>query len=242
MARPRIYTNQPLADGGRITLEAGPSHHLLRVLRLKAGAELRVFNGRGGCYAAVLADSSGGSAEVDIGAVDHSDRESPLAITLAIGMSRGERMDWIVQKSVELGVATIQPLTTLRTEVRLKGERCAKKLTHWRQIAIAACEQSGRNRVPEILPPEPFSTALGLPAELQLVLAPGADQSLAGLTETPSSLCLLIGPEGGLAAEEVAAAEAVGFRAVGLGPRVLRTETAPLAALAICQARWGDLR
>lgn len=242
MAAPRVFTDQALADGARIALEAGPSHHLLRVLRLKAGAELHVFNGRGGCHRARLAGSDGARALVEVGAIDRDDRESPLAVTLAIGISRGERMDWIVQKSVELGVTAIQPLTTQRTEVRLKGERSARKLTHWRQIAIAACEQSGRNRVPEIHAPQPFQAILDSPAELRLVLAPGAVQSLVGLADAPQSLSLLIGPEGGLAAEEIAAAEAAGFLAVGLGPRVLRTETAPLAALAICQARWGDLR
>lgn len=242
MAAPRVFTDQGLADGARIALEAGPSHHLLRVLRLKTGAELHVFNGRGGCHTARLAGSEGARALVEVGAIDRDDRESPLAVTLAIGISRGERMDWIVQKSVELGVTAIQPLTTRRTEVRLKGERSARKLTHWRQIAIAACEQSGRNRIPEIHAPQPFQALLDSPAELRLVLAPGAAQSLAGLADAPQSLSLFIGPEGGLAAEEIAAAEAAGFLAVGLGPRVLRTETAPLAALAICQARWGDLR
>lgn len=242
MAAPRVFTDQALADGARIALEAGPSHHLLRVLRLKAGAELHVFNGRGGCHTALLAGSDGARALVEVGAIDCDDRESPLAVTLAIGISRGERMDWIVQKSVELGVTAIQPLTTQRTEVRLKGERSARKLAHWRQIAIAACEQSGRNRIPQIHAPQPFQALLDSPAELRLVLAPGAGQSLAGLADAPQSLSLLIGPEGGLAAEEIAAAEAAGFLAVGLGPRVLRTETAPLAALAICQARWGDLR
>lgn len=242
MAAPRVFTDQALADGARIALEAGPSHHLLRVLRLKAGAELHVFNGRGGCHRARLAGSDGARALVEVGTIDRDDRESPLAVTLAIGISRGERMDWIVQKSVELGVTVIQPLTTRRTEVRLKGERSARKLVHWRQIAIAACEQSGRNRIPEIRAPQPFQALLDSPAELRLVLAPGAGQSLAGLADAPQSLSLLVGPEGGLAAEEIAAAEAAGFLAVGLGPRVLRTETAPLAALAICQARWGDLR
>ena len=127
---------------------------------------------------------------------------------------------------------------------KLKSTRMAGKLVNEEEIraqAVAACEQSGRNRVPEIHPPESFSSTLDLPAELRLVLAPGAEQSLAGLTETPSSLCLLIGPEGGLAAAEIAAAEAAGFLAVGLGPRVLRTETAPVAAMALCQWLWGDI-
>jgi len=241
MAIPRIFTEQALASGAELALEPGPSHHLLRVLRLKPGADLRLFNGRGGSHAATLAGSRGQHALVAVGAFAPADCESPLAIELAIGISRGERMDWIVQKAVELGVAAIRPLITQRTEVRLGGERGAKKLGHWRQIAIAACEQCGRNRVPAIRPPERLADWLPQATGLGLVLAPGAAQPLAALTEKPGALSLLIGPEGGLAEEEIAAAQAAGFIAVSLGPRVLRTETAPLAALAICQARWGDL-
>ena len=241
MASPRVFTDQALAAGAQIALEAGPSHHLLRVLRLKPGAELRLFNGRGGSFAATLAGSRGPLALVAVGEFAPADHESPLAIALAIGISRGERMDWIVQKAVELGVAAIRPLVTQRTEVRLGGERGDKKYGYWRQIAIAACEQCGRNRVPEVHPPERFADWLPQASGLRLVLAPGAAQPLAARTEKPSALSLLIGPEGGLAPEEIAAAQAGGFVAVSLGPRVLRTETAPLAALAICQARWGDL-
>ena len=241
MAIPRIFTAQALASGAEIALEAGPSHHLLRVLRLQAGAMLYLFNGNGGSFAAQLTGTRGARALALVGAFDAADRESPLAIELAIGISRGERMDWIVQKAVELGVTAIRPLVTQRTEVRLAGERGDKKLSHWRHIAVAACEQCGRNRVPAIHPPERLADWLPAAAGLRLVLAPGAAQSLAAVAETPMALALLIGPEGGLAAAEIAAAEAVGFVAVSLGPRVLRTETAPLAALAICQSRWGDL-
>lgn len=242
MATPRIFTAQALASGAEVALEAGPSHHLLKVLRLKPGAELRLFNSRGGSHAAVLTGSRGAHALVAVGEFVPADCESPLAIELAIGISRGERMDWIVQKAVELGVAEIRPLVTQRTEVRLGGERGDKKLGHWRQIAIAACEQCGRNRVPAIHPPERLADWLPVATGLRLLLAPRAAQPLATLSEQPGALGLLIGPEGGLAEEEIVAAQAAGFIAVSLGPRVLRTETAPLAALAICQARWGDLR
>jgi 16S rRNA (uracil1498-N3)-methyltransferase len=241
MATPRIFTQQALASGAEIALEPGPSHHLLRVLRLKPGADLRLFNGRGGSFAAGLTGSRGQHALVAVGEFAPADHESPLAIELAIGISRGERMDWIVQKAVELGVAAIRPLVTQRTEVRLAGERGDRKLGHWRQIAIAACEQCGRNRVPAIRPPERLADWLPQATGLGLVLAPGAAQPLAALTEKPGALSLLIGPEGGLAEEEIAAAQAGGGIAGSLGPRVLRTETAPLAALAVCQARWGDL-
>lgn len=241
MTTPRIFTPQPLASGAEITLEPAPSHHLLRVLRLRAGAELQLFNGLGGSFTATLVGSRGQHALATIRDFVPVDRESPLAIELAIGISRGERMDWIVQKAVELGVAAIRPLITRRTEVRLGGERGEKKLGHWRHIAIAACEQCGRSRVPAIHPPQTLAKALPAAIGLRLVLAPGALQPLAAVTEWPSALTLLIGPEGGLAPEEIAAAQAAGFIAVSLGPRVLRTETAPLAALAICQTRWGDL-
>ncbi len=242
MATPRVFTDQALAEGAETALEPGPSHHLLKVLRLKPGAGLRLFNGRGGSFAAVLAGSRGQEARVAVGDFAPADHESPLAIELAIGVSRGERMDWVVQKAVELGVAAIRPLVTERTEVRLSGERRVKKLDHWRQIAIAACEQCGRNRLPAIDAPQLLADWLPGAAGLRLVLAPEATAALARVeVEAPDAITLLIGPEGGLAAAEIDAAIAAGFRAVGLGPRVLRTETAPLAALAICQARWGDL-
>lgn len=244
MATPRIFTEQALASGAEVILEPGPSHHLLRVLRLKPGADLRLFNGHGGSFAATLVGSRGQHALAAVCDFDPADRESPLAIELAIGISRGERMDWIVQKAVELGVTAIRPLVTQRTEVRLggeRGERGEKKLGHWRHIAIAACEQCGRNLVPAIHPAERLAHWLPRAAGLRLVLTPGAARPLATLAAEPTAVTLLIGPEGGLAAEEIAAAEALGFRALSLGPRVLRTETAPLAALTLCQARWGDL-
>lgn len=243
MATPRVFTDQALAAGAEIGLEPGPSHHLLKVLRLKPGAGLRLFNGRGGSVAAVLAGSRGQEARVAVGDFDPADHESPLAIELAIGVSRGERMDWVVQKAVELGVAAIRPLVTERTEVRLAGERRDKKLGHWRQIVIAACEQCGRNRLPVVHSPQSLADWLPAAAGLRLVLAPDAATALAAIDAVaPNVVTLLIGPEGGLSAAEIDAAIAAGFHAVGLGPRVLRTETAPLAALAICQARWGDFR
>src|SRR5690606_4042736 len=157
------------------------SHHLLRVLRLRAGAGLHLFNGRGGSFAATLVGSRGQHALATIGDFDPADRESPLAIELAIGISRGERMDWIVQKAVELGVATIRRLVAQRTEVRLGRERGEKKLGHWHHIAIAACAQCGRNLVPTIHPPERLADWLPVAAGLRLVLTPSAARPLATL-------------------------------------------------------------
>ncbi len=168
-------------------------------------------------------------------------RESPLAIHLGVAISRGERMDWVVQKATELGVVAISPLYTARSGVKLAGERVDKKVRHWRNVAISACEQCGRNRIPEINHPgNVMSWLADTEASLRLVLHHRAVVTQTQLA-APESLALLVGPEGGLDAAEIAAAETAGYTSLSLGPRVLRTETAPLAALAIVQSRWGDM-
>ena len=170
------------------------------------------------------------------------ERESSLTLTLGLAISRGDRMDYAIQKSTELGVTAVVPLLTERTEVRLKGERQAKKLRHWRQIAISACEQCGRNRLPTIHDIQPLSGWLGtVPDGSRLLLHPRAQYGI-GDVEAPAAAVLLVGPEGGFSDREVDAATAAGFRPFALGPRVLRTETAPVAALAILQYCWGDLQ
>lgn len=242
MRTPRVYTEQPLASGAAITLEQAPSRHLLGALRLRPGATLTVFNGVGGEYAATLVDSSSGMAHVRLGDHCDVDRESPLAIHLGMGIARGERMDWVVQKAVELGVATIVPLFSERSEVRLNAERAGKKHRHWRQVAISACEQCGRNLVPEIGEAVEFSAWLASASGPGLVLDPEARLGLGQLDRPVSApIRLLVGPEGGFTAAEIAAAISVGFTPVHLGPRILRTETAPLAVISAIQARWGDL-
>jgi len=168
------------------------------------------------------------------------DMESPLRIEMGIAVSRGERMDWVVQKATELGVTAISPLFTERTEVKLKAERAAKKLRHWQQIAISACEQSGRNQLPTIADFKALPNWLSaVEADRKFVLHHRSDDHPGG--EAPTSVALLIGPEGGLSEAEIEAAMDAGFEAMRLGPRVLRTETAPLAALSVLQSRWGDL-
>ncbi len=241
MRIPRIYTPQALSPETTVELEPGPSQHLSRALRMQEGSELVVFDGRGGEYPAVIASLGKKRVTVSTGAHRQQEAESPLQVQLGIAVSRGERMDWVVQKATELGVSRISPLFSERTEVRLKGERAHKKVTHWQQIAISACEQCGRNRVPEVLPLQTVENWLPeTRADLKLVLHHRADDI--GAAGTPQSLALLVGPEGGLSATEIAAAEQQGFQSLKLGERVLRTETAPLAALAILQARWGDMR
>jgi 16S rRNA (uracil1498-N3)-methyltransferase len=242
MRSPRVFTDQPLASGTRIALDSGASRHLLKVLRLRPGAVLRVFNGTGNEFAATVVGDTDGLAHVDLGIYHDLPRESPLAIHLGMGIAKGERMDWIVQKAVELGAAAIAPLFTERSEVRLTAERVDKKHRHWQQIAVSACEQCGRNRLPFIAKPHSLSAWLAKAPMPGLVLDPDATLSLGRIAITaPAQLSLLIGPEGGLTATEIRTATTAGFTAVSLGPRILRTETAPLAAISILQARWGDL-
>ena len=241
MRIPRIYTGQELRANSAIQLEAGPSQHIARVLRMRAGDRLVLFDGTGGEYAATLNDIDKKSVRVDTGAYQARDLESGLPIHLGMAVSRGDRMDWVVQKATELGVTDLTPLLTQRTGVKLTGARADKKQRHWQQIAVSACEQCGRNRLPRIHPLQDVQAWLETTdAEHKLVLHHRAD-ALGSGSEKPDSIALLVGPEGGLNDEEIATAEQAGYQSLRLGPRVLRTETAPLAAIAILQARWGDM-
>ena len=236
---PRIYTAQALEEGQQLALEAGPSRHLAAALRLQQGARVIVFNGAGGEFLASITDATRKQVCLQVESFDPQERESSLHVELGIAVSRGDRMDLAIQKSTELGVSLISPLLTERTEVKLKAERLQKKLQHWQQVAISACEQCGRTRVPEIRPLCRLSEWLPtVEAEQKLVLHHRSTGKLVG---SASSAAVLVGPEGGLTATEIDAAQTLGFKALTLGPRVLRTETAPLAALAILQHQWGDL-
>jgi len=243
MRCPRIYTPQPLTPDNTIALDAEAAHHVARVLRMQSGDELILFNGEGGEYRAAITAVDKKSVHVALGACDTSERESPLAIHLGIAISKGERMDWVIQKATELGVTQITPLQTERVEVRLGNERGEKKLAHWRAIAISACEQCARNRIPTIDDIQPLATWLSVvEADKKFVLHHRSDARLESDKEKPESAALLIGPEGGLSDIEIALAEKKNFAPLRLGPRVMRTETAPIAALSILQFLWGDLR
>ncbi|TVQ93511.1 MAG: 16S rRNA (uracil(1498)-N(3))-methyltransferase [Chromatiaceae bacterium] len=238
----RLYSEQPLAPGALITLEERPARHAQQVLRLAAGAALTLFNGDGRDYSGHIAAVRPGQVQVRIEAIGADEPESPLQISLGLGISRAERMDFALQKAVELGVAAITPLLCGRNLVRLSGPRLAKRQAHWQGIIIAACEQSGRCRLPTL------GSVCALPDWLAtrppggLLLDPEATSALATLPAPGPAVTLLVGPEGGLSPGERAAARAQGFTGVWLGPRILRTETAPLAAIAVLQARWGDWR
>lgn len=241
MRIPRIYTPAPLAAGQNGPLDDNAAQHVGRVLRMQSGDALELFNGDGMDYPAVIEQVGKREVIVAIGEPHHNNSESPLKLVLGQTLSKGDRMDYAIQKSVEMGVTTIVPLVSERCDVRLKGDREEKRLRHWRGVAISAAEQCGRAVVPEIAPvmtlDEWFDYTRN--TDVRLVLHHRSSQSLASLTR-PDEVALLIGPEGGLTAPEIEAAEQRGFIPTTLGARVLRTETAPVAAIALCQWLWGD--
>jgi 16S rRNA (uracil1498-N3)-methyltransferase len=242
MRIPRIYTPVSLQPGADIALDDHTANHVGRVLRMQVDQKLMLFNGDGNDYPATIVHVDKRRVSVCLLEAVENRTESPLQIHLGQVLSRGDRMDFAIQKSVELGVSAITPLVSERCEVKLRGEREDKRLRHWQQVAISAAEQSGRARVPEIHPVcklEDWYAAVAR-RDLKLVLHHRTARSL-GELPPPGQLALLIGPEGGLSDDEIAAAEGAGFLPAALGPRVMRTETAPVAALAVCQWLWGDI-
>ncbi len=237
----RLYIDHPLSENTDVMLEAHSSHYLLRVLRLKPGDALLVFNGDGHEYSATLEQATRKQAALRLREKTSPQRESPLCIEIAQGVARGERMDFVLQKSVELGANIISPLWTRRAQVKLDGKRLDKRLSHWLGVVHSACEQSGRVRIPALQAPRDLDSWLTTPWEgQQLVLSPRATSTLKDL-QPASRVRVLVGPEGGLDEGEISKAEANGFQAIQLGPRILRTETAALATLAALQTLWGDL-
>ena len=243
---PRFFVGLPLRADTLITLPDEVTRHV-QVLRLAPGDAITVFDGAGGEYAAQLASVEKRTATAQVGAYRALDAEPPYRLTLAQGIAGSDKMDWLVEKAVELGAAGIVPLATARGVVRLSGERAARRHAHWQRIVQAACEQCGRNRVPEVARAQEFGAWLdALPAtpaggELRVLLSPRASVPFGALpAEAPGGeVTLLIGPEGGLSPQEEDAARARGFTAVSLGARVLRTETAGIAMLAALAGRWG---
>jgi len=222
-------------------MAAGQAHHVIHVLRLQAGAPLTLFDGRGVEYPALIRRIDKSGLTLTVTARREVSRESPLTVVLAQGISSGERMDYTVQKCVELGVSAIQPLITQRSVVRLAGERADKRVAHWQSVAAAACEQCGRNQLPAVLPLQPLTQWLGMPVNgVRYLLSPHAGKRLREFERPQDAVMLLVGPEGGWNDDETAAARLAGFTPMVLGPRVLRTETAAVAALAAMQAVWGD--
>lgn len=236
---PRFFCPMPLTAGATIELPAEVAHHADRVLRLKAGETVTLFNGEGGEFPAELV-SLGKKAHATLGERQSTERESPLEVSLAQSLVSSDKMDWVLQKAVELGVSRIQPVASTRSVVKLSTERAEKRMEHWRQVVISACEQCGRNTLPQLEPLQSLPRHLATPGNaLRLFLSPWASERIHDLAR-PARVELLVGPEGGFTDEEEQAARAAGFRPVSLGPRVLRTETAGLAALSALQTLWGD--
>jgi 16S rRNA (uracil1498-N3)-methyltransferase len=240
MRIPRIFTHQDLSIYSTIELEEAPSHHLNKVLRMQAGRELILFNGLGGEYLSTIESMTRKNVCVKLTEFNAENRESHLQLELAIGISRGDRMEWVLQKATELGVTTITPLVTERTEVKLSSERADRKMERWQQTIISACEQCQRNVLPRLKPPILFNDwVVQSHAELKFVLHHRENQGLPQ-GQQANSVALLIGPEGGLSEAEINQATQQNFLPLALGPRVLRTETAPVAAISLVQYLWGD--
>lgn len=242
MRIPRIHLPGPLAEGAEHTLEGTAANHL-RVLRLRPGHELMIFDGTGTSYRAVLVALERRRGTVRLEAPVTEDAESPLRTTLVQGISKGDRMDWTIQKAVELGVQAIVPVITARSVVNTDPGRLRKKLGHWHGVAVSACEQCGRNVIPELREPRVLGECwAALPEGPRLFLDPEGGERIRSLQPPEAAACtLLVGPEGGLNGDEVAAARDHGFQPLRMGPRVLRTETAGVVGLTALQTLWGDL-
>ena len=240
---PRFYCPQPLAAGAIVDLPEAVAHHL-HVVRMQPGSGLTLFDGGGGQYAASVLEVGKKRASARVGEHQPLEVELPYSLTLAQGLPEGSKMDWIIEKAVELGVAEIAPLAARRSVVRLSGERLDKRHAHWQGVIVAASEQCGRNRLAQLAPLADFDRFIAAPgAQARILFSPRASQSLAEWARAagPQAVTLMVGPEGGFSAEEEQAAIAGGALALSLGPRVLRTETAGLASLAALNAIWGGM-
>ena len=242
MAIPRFYCDMPLGQSAVFGLPEEVVHHAVRVLRLKVGDELVLFDGAGGEHLVRIDRIEGSAVTVFRQAFSAREAESPLDLWLGQALCANEKMDWVFQKAVELGVSRCSPLETERSVVRLSRERALRRQAHWQGVIRAACEQSGRNRVPRVDPVQSLNAWFsGLPAHgMRLMLSPQGGVGLSQFATPAGPVAILVGPEGGLTAEEEEAARAAGFQALRLGPRILRTETAALALMAALQGRWGD--
>ncbi len=242
MPVPRFYCPQTLAVGTTFELPPRAAHHAVRVLRLRAGDGIAVFNGAGGEYSGAIVSVARDRVVVEIQARFDVERESPLDVTLVQAVSSGDRMDLTIRKAVELGVTRIAPVISERSVVQLSGDRARKREQHWSEVVIAACEQCGRNRLPLVAAVLPLSAWIGAEprAPTRWILSPSAANSVRGIARPDGALQLLVGPEGGFTEEEERAAAGAGFVGIRLGPRTLRTETAAPAALAAIAVLWGD--
>ena len=248
MSRTRLFSPAPLSENTDVTLVGDQARYIGRVLRLKPGDGFTIFDGKGGEYPATVATVSKTQVEINVAAIQEQNAQSPLAIHLLQGVSRGERMDFVVQKATELGVHRITPVLTEFSVVKLDPNRAKKREQHWLNIAISACEQCGRNRLPYIDAPQSLRNWFGENldsnpdnSDTRILLRPGSESALVSIAKPAGDLTLLIGPEGGFSDAEYEQAGIAGFKAASFGPRILRTETAAIAAIAVLQSLHGDL-
>ena len=238
----RSHVAMPLAVGQEVVLPEDAAAHLVRVLRLQPGDACVLFNGDGHDYEARIVAAGKREARADVLSARRVDNEAPLRVTLLQGIARGEKMDWILQKATELGIARILPASSDRSEVKLDAQRADKRLAHWRGIVVSACEQSGRATLPEVAAPQSLAQAAAMREGRGFILDPFAEASLSSLRGIQLHACTLaIGPEGGWSPRDREHLVAAGYEGLKLGPRVLRTETAGIAAIAALQAACGDL-
>jgi 16S rRNA (uracil1498-N3)-methyltransferase len=245
MSAPRFYCPVQLPDAGIFELPAEAAHHAIRVLRLRIGDKVQVFDGAGNACDASIRQISGKHVDLDILQACPTLAQPPLRIVLAQAMSSSDKMDWVVQKATELGAYEIQTVQTQRSVARLTQERAEKRTEHWRGVVISACEQSGRNDLMVVHPPRDFSHWLAdirTTAGSKFILLPDGTSSLSAQTPPQGSVTILVGPEGGFSADEILMAKQAGFISVLLGPRILRTETAALASIIAVQLQWGEFR
>lgn len=243
MALTRLFIRSKLQSGQALELDKEQAQYLGRALRLRPGDALTVFSAESGEFAATVTSIGKSTAEIAVGASIQTNTESPLKVHLVQGVSRGERMDLVVQKATELGVKRISPVLTEYGVVKLDGSRAGKRREHWQKIAESSCEQSGRTRPPLIDEPLPLKAWFGAKTsatDVDLILCPNANTAMASIKAPKTKVCLLIGPEGGFSDNEYEDAEVSGFKAVSLGPRILRTETAAIAAITVAESLWGD--
>jgi len=242
MRVPRIFLDADIRGGETLNLPQKQSNYVCKALRMQQGRELWLFNGRSGAWLCQIHEADAKQTVVSVGEFVSENAESPLKIDLFIALSKGDRFELVLQKATELGVSTIRPITTERTDVKLNAERLQKKYGHWRGILISACEQCGRNIVPELFPLVSLKEALDEPTNrTAILLDPDADQPISALEPKGNGFRLFIGPEGGFSEQEANMAINAGITGVSLGPRILRTETAPLAVISILQSKFGDL-
>lgn len=239
----RLYSPLKLLAGNQVELGPDQANYVARVLRLRKGDSLRLFDGNGGEFEATIEVTTKKSLQLRIGEHVPANNESPLRIQLIQCVSRGERMDLVMQKSTELGVSRVSPAISDFSVIKLDAERAEKRREHWHKVIASACEQSGRNQLPELDSPRALADVLAdCTAQTRLVLQPAATTLLTAIAQPTGDVCILVGPEGGLSDKEYALSASNGFTAASFGPRVLRTETAAIAALAVMQSLWGDLR